>query len=119
MDRKQRSMSVDTSETLARQVEISADEIRLLRNKVNRLEDDLLMMTQERDGLLVQLDKIEDKAMKSFTTMSENEQVDITGENSFDSVVLKQMNGLKKKIGKFMIHLSQPSERRKAFRRSL
>ena len=45
-DRKQRSMSVDTSETLSRQVEIANDEVRLLRNKIARLEDDLLIVTQ-------------------------------------------------------------------------
>lgn len=46
MDRKQRSMSVDTSETLSRQIEIANDEIRLLRNKLARVEDDLLVVTQ-------------------------------------------------------------------------
>ena len=44
--RKQRSFSADTSETLARQIDIAHDEIRLLKNKVTRLEDDLLFVTQ-------------------------------------------------------------------------
>ena len=44
--RKQRSFSADTSETLARQIDIAHDEIRLLKNKITRLEDDLLFVTQ-------------------------------------------------------------------------
>ena len=44
--RKQRSHSADTSETLARQMDIAHDEIRLLKNKITRLEDDLLFVTQ-------------------------------------------------------------------------
>ena len=46
LERKQRSMSVDTSETLTRQYEIVNDELKLLRNKIARLEDDLLQVTQ-------------------------------------------------------------------------
>ncbi len=45
-DRKSRSGSVENSETLIRQVDIGKDENRLLRNKIMRLEDDLLAMTQ-------------------------------------------------------------------------
>lgn len=46
-DRKSRSMSVDnSSETLSRQVEIGKDELRLLKNKIMRLEDDLAAVTQ-------------------------------------------------------------------------
>lgn len=44
--RKHRSLSADTSDTLSRQVDIAQDEIRLLKNKINRLEDDLLIVTQ-------------------------------------------------------------------------
>jgi hypothetical protein len=44
--KKQRSHSADTSETLARQIDIAHDEIRLLKNKITRLEDDLLFVTQ-------------------------------------------------------------------------
>jgi len=44
--RKPRSMSFDASETLSKQVEIANDEIKLLRNKISRLEDDLLFVTQ-------------------------------------------------------------------------
>ena len=44
-----------------------------------------------------QLEKIEDKAMKSFTTIVENEAE--TNDLEVDSVVIKQMNELKKKIG--------------------
>ena len=45
----------------------------------------------------MQLEKIEDKAMKSFTTIVENETE--TTDLELDSVVIKQMNDLKKKIG--------------------
>jgi hypothetical protein len=47
--------------------------------------------------LTLQLEKIEDKAMKSFTTIVENEAE--TKDLEVDSVVIKQMNELKKKIG--------------------
>ncbi len=46
--RKQRSMSFDASETLSKQVDIANDEIKLLRNKISRLEDDLLFVSQVR-----------------------------------------------------------------------
>lgn len=44
-ERKSRSGSVE-SDTLNRQVEIGKDEIRLLKNKIMRLEDDLSAVTQ-------------------------------------------------------------------------
>lgn len=47
--RQQRSGSAENSNsetTLSRQVEIGKDEIRLLKNKIMRLEDDLFAMTQ-------------------------------------------------------------------------
>ena len=47
--------------------------------------------------MTLQLEKIEDKAMKSFTTIVENEAE--TNDLEVDSVVIKQMNELKKKIG--------------------
>ena len=52
---------------------------------------------KERDSLTVQLEKIEDKAMKSFTTIVDNEAD--TTDLDLDNVVIKQMNELKKKIG--------------------
>ena len=45
-ERNRRSMSVDTSDTLTRQYDIAKDELKLLRNKIARLEDDLLQVTQ-------------------------------------------------------------------------
>jgi hypothetical protein len=44
--RQQRSASVDPAQALNRQVDIAYDEIRLLKNKISRLEDDLLFVTQ-------------------------------------------------------------------------
>ena len=52
---------------------------------------------QERDGLLTQLEKIEDKAMKSLESIGENET-----ELEIDSNFVKQMNELKNKIGWFV-----------------
>ena len=52
---------------------------------------------QERDGLLTQLEKIEDKAMKSLDSIGENET-----ELEIDSNFVKQMNELKNKIGWFV-----------------
>ena len=56
-----------------------------------------------------QLDSIENKAMKSFGTIIENDIVaidaDETDELEVDSVVVRQMNELKQKIGKFIILL--------------
>ena len=46
MNRKVRSVSADNSGTLTRQVEIANDEVKLLKNKISRLEDDLLIVTQ-------------------------------------------------------------------------
>jgi hypothetical protein len=46
IERSRRSMSVDGSDTLMRQYEIANDELKLLRNKIARLEDDLLSVTQ-------------------------------------------------------------------------
>ena len=37
---------VEISDTLTRQAEINHDEVRLLKNKISRLEDDLLYVTQ-------------------------------------------------------------------------
>ena len=46
--RSKRSLSAETinTETLARQIEIGNDEVKLLRNKIARLEDDLQVVTQ-------------------------------------------------------------------------
>ncbi len=44
--RQQRSASVDPAQALNRQVDIAYDEIRLLKNKISRLEDDLQFVTQ-------------------------------------------------------------------------
>ena len=49
----------------------------------------------------MQLEKIEDKAMKSFTTIVDNE-TDAT-DLDLDNVVIKQMHELKKKIGTLTI----------------
>ena len=46
LERNRRSMSVDGSDTLMRQYEIAKDELKLLRNKIARLEDDLISVTQ-------------------------------------------------------------------------
>lgn len=46
--RKQRAQSVDSAENSKKQVEMAQDEVRLLRNKIQRLEDDLLIATQVR-----------------------------------------------------------------------
>ena len=45
-DRKVRSSSVELSDTLTRQAEINSDEVRLLRNKISRLQDDLVYVSQ-------------------------------------------------------------------------
>ncbi len=45
-DRKVRSSSVELSDTLTRQAEINSDEVRLLRNKISRLQDDLAYVSQ-------------------------------------------------------------------------
>ena len=45
-DKKVRTSAMDSSETFARQAEIANDEIKLFKNKISRLEDDLLYVTQ-------------------------------------------------------------------------
>jgi len=45
-DRKVRSSSVELNDTLTRQAEINSDEVRLLRNKISRLQDDLAYVSQ-------------------------------------------------------------------------
>ena len=57
-----------------------------------------------------QLDSIENKAMKSFATIVENDIVAIDADEEeenieLDSAVIKQMNELKKKIGILFIYL--------------
>lgn len=87
---------------LNRQLECANDEIRLLRNKLARLEDDLSSVTQERDNFSLQLEKIEDKAMKTSFDTSELlvDGCDKESELELDATVIKQMGDLKKKIGK-------------------
>jgi hypothetical protein len=48
LDRNKRASSAEavTTETLARKIEIGNDEVKLLRNKIARLEDDLQVVTQ-------------------------------------------------------------------------
>jgi hypothetical protein len=48
VDRNKRALSAETvnTETLARKIEIGNDEVKLLRNKIARLEDDLQVVTQ-------------------------------------------------------------------------
>lgn len=53
LERNRRSMSVDGSDTLMRQYEIAKDELKLLRNKIARLEDDLISVTQVKINFLV------------------------------------------------------------------
>lgn len=61
---------------------------------------------QERDNLSVQLENIENKAMKSFATIVENDIIAIDADEeeveTSSSVVVKQMNELKKKIGEYI-----------------
>ena len=45
-ERKVRSSSVELTDTITRQNEINNDEVRLLKNKIARLEDDLSYVTQ-------------------------------------------------------------------------
>ena len=45
-ERNKRAASVDSTNNSAKQLEITKDEIRLLRNKISRLEDDLMIVTQ-------------------------------------------------------------------------
>jgi hypothetical protein len=46
--RAKRAQSVDSSENSKKQIEMAQDEIKLLRNKIQRLEDDLALVTQVR-----------------------------------------------------------------------
>lgn len=58
---------------------------------------------KERDSFSLQLEKIEDKAMKSFATttmLSESEKE--AAELELDTAVIKQIGELKKKIGMFL-----------------
>lgn len=45
-ERKVRSSSVELTDTISRQNEINNDEVKLLKNKIARLEDDLSYVTQ-------------------------------------------------------------------------
>jgi hypothetical protein len=44
--RAKRAQSVDSSENSKKQIDMAKDEIKLLRNKIQRLEDDLAIVTQ-------------------------------------------------------------------------
>lgn len=84
--------------TLTRQLECANDEIRLLRNKIARLQDDLAGVTQERDNFSLQIEKIENKAMKA-TYANVAIESDKEAELELDTAVIKQMGELKNKIG--------------------
>ena len=59
----------------------------------------MFFVFQERDCLASQLDKIEEKAMKLFTTMVEHDVDEI----DLDTIVAKQIVDLKTKLGLFSI----------------
>ncbi|CAF0782220.1 unnamed protein product [Brachionus calyciflorus] len=90
-------LSRDSSSCTITQIQMANDEIKLLKNKIARLEDDLMFVTQEKENLMVKLENIENKAMKSFTQLEESER-DNTESDAIAKSMEKQMSELRKKI---------------------
>ncbi|RNA11089.1 SOGA2, partial [Brachionus plicatilis] len=95
------NMSLDMTGSLAHSTEqeqspgkmqVANDEIKLLKNKIARLEDDLVFTTQEKENLVKKMENIDNRATKFF--LSEND-----AESELCKSLEKQIRELKKKIG--------------------
>lgn len=71
---RRRSASADNTEALIRRIDLANDEIKLLKNKILRLEDDLSFVQHERDCLSSQLKNTEDKLKRIKEEENENEE---------------------------------------------
>lgn len=78
-NRFKRGVSVESGGNLREQLDASNDEIRLLKNKLLRLEDELNSTVLEKESLLGKIDEqskinLDDKDLKLFTNKIGNEK---------------------------------------------